>query len=593
MKRNICFHVKANVLIIFSLLSFNLFGQTFEVERLDGDPSTMTINDPIIDENTFMVSAGVNSNVSATSSLLNINGPSVIRVPDWIPEYAKTHKDANYYMYFGHHGGKSIRLAWAQYIDGPWHLFNYGFAPDQGWGFTGDYTGFYSPGDGVLDLSLGDNSSTLTINEDYTFGQHIASPDVVVDNVNERIIMYFHGYRYGVGTFIQETFVASSKFGLNFNIQTEGGEVGQGPFPVIPGFFYFRTFEIEGEANGQSIMQTFAFANRGDLYKAPSLTLGDAPALISNGEEEGGLWNPTDPLANPWWTRIPNSQNPLYQIEASLAIRPDGDLRRITGTSYDSPRHSAIYHDPVNDRDRIYLLYTGRGDAPESVVLVVFDLAGLTEEERLDPTKWTRRMNMEDLILEPEEDWEGADLDITYSAGGSAINRRQLRDPYVFKDTDGQLYLFYTGEGEEAIGVAKLHFTHTLPVTIKVFLQGAYETTDGMMNDGLRTASVIPSTEPYTTLGRTGIQNAGARVTDNMLSVEGNNALVDWVLVELRDATNNVIATRAGLVQRDGNIVEPDGIPMNFKGVAAGEYHIAVKHRNHLGVMTQTTVTID
>ena len=33
---------------------------------------------------------------------------------------------------------------------------------------------------------------------------------------------------------------------------------------------------------------------------------------------------------------------------------------------------------------------------------------------------------------------------------------RQLRDPYVFEDDDGSLYLFYVGGGEQAIGVARL-----------------------------------------------------------------------------------------------------------------------------------------
>ena len=33
---------------------------------------------------------------------------------------------------------------------------------------------------------------------------------------------------------------------------------------------------------------------------------------------------------------------------------------------------------------------------------------------------------------------------------------RQLRDPYIFEDDDGQAYLFYSGAGEEAIGFARL-----------------------------------------------------------------------------------------------------------------------------------------
>ena len=35
----------------------------------------------------------------------------------------------------------------------------------------------------------------------------------------------------------------------------------------------------------------------------------------------------------------------------------------------------------------------------------------------------------------------------------------QLRDPYVFQNDDGRLYLFYVGRGEDAIGLAQLERT--------------------------------------------------------------------------------------------------------------------------------------
>lgn len=580
-------------LLILQVLSLTMFAQTFSVERIDGNPATMTVNDPIIDENTFLSSTGFSSNQSATSTLLNINGPSVIRVPDWIPEFAKIHPDANYYMYFGHHGGKSIRLAWAEKIEGPWQIFNLGFAPDKTWGYTGNYSGLFSPGDGVLDLDLGARTGVIEIDDNYSVGGHIASPDVIVDDVNERIIMYFHGPSFAT-VFGQQTFVATSKFGLNFNMLTDGGEIGQGVRPVIPDSFYFRTFMIEGRHNGQVVQQTFAYANKGLFYKAPTLTVADVPATISNGDDLGGLWKPVISTNAPAWTLIPTAGNPLFKVEASLAVRPDGDFRRlVNGGNTDTPRHFAIYHDPVNDRDKIYVLYTGRGDAPESVVLVVPDLTGLTEEERLDPSKWSRKINMEELVIEPEEIWEGGDLPITYSRDGLATNTRQLRDPYLFKDIDGQFYLFYTGSGEEAIGLARLILSQTIHVNPKVFLQGAYEATDARMEDKLRTISLISDVEPYTTMGYTDIQNVGTKVPSSTFSLKDDNAAIDWVLVDLLDASHNLVARRVGLVQRDGDVVEVNGIPMSFSNVPAGEYHLAIRHRNHLGIMTQESYTID
>src|SRR6185369_80677 len=47
----------------------------------------------------------------------NINGPSLIRVPGWVP-----HPLGRYYLYFADHNGKYIRLAYADRLQGPWKI---------------------------------------------------------------------------------------------------------------------------------------------------------------------------------------------------------------------------------------------------------------------------------------------------------------------------------------------------------------------------------------------------------------------------------------------------------------------------------------
>ncbi len=47
----------------------------------------------------------------------NINGPSLLRVPEWVPN-----KLGKYYLYFAHHKGKYIRLAYADDLKGPWKI---------------------------------------------------------------------------------------------------------------------------------------------------------------------------------------------------------------------------------------------------------------------------------------------------------------------------------------------------------------------------------------------------------------------------------------------------------------------------------------
>lgn len=129
---------------------------------------------------------------------LNINGPSLIRAPDWLPQPL-----GKYYLYFAHHGGKYIRLAYADELAGPWRV--------------------YSPGTLRLDQAPCE--------------RHVASPDVHVDSDRREIRMYYHGCRYGDDgqTVRQFTFVATSSDGINF---TSGSE--------MLGDFYFRVFRYGG-----------------------------------------------------------------------------------------------------------------------------------------------------------------------------------------------------------------------------------------------------------------------------------------------------------------------------------------------------------
>jgi hypothetical protein len=72
-----------------------------------------------------------------------------------------------------------------------------------------------------------------------------------------------------------------------------------------------------------------------------------------------------------------------------------------------------------------------------------------------------------------------------------------------------------------------------------------------------------------------------------VLSVSGADAIVDWVFVELRDSGNpvQVLATRSALLQRDGDVVDMDGIsPVGFPLLPNQDYQIVLRHRNHLGV---------
>ncbi|MBN8821866.1 MULTISPECIES: Ig-like domain-containing protein [unclassified Spirosoma] len=150
---------------------------------------------------------------------------------------------------------------------------------------------------------------------------------------------------------------------------------------------------------------------------------------------------------------------------------------------------------------------------------------------------------------------------------------------------------------------ASTTITVTDPLVVirpKVFLGGAYDATTGLMRDNLRERNLLPLIQPYSSalLVGSGFTHVGGggneSTTSDVLSTTGANAIVDWVFVELRSpsSASTVIATKAALVQRDGDVVDADGTsPLSFS-VGAGSYYVAIRHRNHLGVATLNTLAL-
>jgi len=125
----------------------------------------------------------------------------------------------------------------------------------------------------------------------------------------------------------------------------------------------------------------------------------------------------------------------------------------------------------------------------------------------------------------------------------------------------------------------------------RLFLEGPFDASTGMMHDSLRMNGLVPLAEPYTALGFGNAAGGGAETTTaGVLAITGNLAVVDWVHVELRANTtpHAVLATRNALLRRDGSVVKDDGTTGIYFNFAPGTYRLAVRHRNHLGAMTGT-----
>jgi len=339
----------------------------------------LNAGEPIITEAMF-VAAGATGREGR-----NINGPSIIRVPDWIAPENRADSSAVYYLYFAHHQGNYIRLAWAEDIEGPWHLYNIGRRA--------------SVGSRSVMLDLGSDDQ-INIGNNITIYGHIASPDVDADDTNKRIIMYFHGpTTYDGRNVDQKSFVATSPYGLDFSGGIE---------PVILGDSYFRVFEYGGTM--------YALDNRADVYVAP---------------DQNDPWTPPEgfDFSSNLWTRISNDPFENDLVGTGLLVR-----------------HTAVHL--VGNTMQVF--YSRIGDTPERIMMSTIDLSVG------DCNLWDSTYPPEE-ILQAELLWEGGDIPPEASSGGSAPeNVNQLRDPHVFGDIDGRLYLSYCGRGEDAIGIARL-----------------------------------------------------------------------------------------------------------------------------------------
>jgi len=147
----------------------------------------------------------------------------------------------------------------------------------------------------------------------------------------------------------------------------------------------------------------------------------------------------------------------------------------------------------------------------------------------------------------------------------------------------------YDGNGRNRL--ARIGSGTSLMVSARVFLEGPYNGLDAMA--ALIPRALLPLAEPYRALGFTHVGGGSESTSAAVMQMQGPGAIIDWVLVELRDPLDptQIVATRSGLLRADGWIVDTDGVsPLRFYGLFMGQYHVAVRHRNHLGIMSEAPI---
>ena len=299
----------------------------------------------------------------------NIQGPSLIRVPDWVPSPL-----GRYYLYFADHKGRYIRVAYADAPLGPWTIHPAGSLQLAESHFPTEPPP--APEGAVLRLREFAAGAGLKLPHDLV-GEltwpHIASPDVHVDEANRRIVMYFHGLEAFAK---QVTRVATSADGLHFDARPE--ILGMTYFRAfdhdgytyalaMPGHFYRSRNRLSGFEKGPRLfndnMRHTALAKRGNRLHVFWTQVGDVPERI--------LLSTLD-LAPPWeeWTEsdpieVLRPEHPWEGADAPL----EPSIRSVAYGHLNQLRDPAIFEED----GRTYLLYAVAGESGLAIAEVHFE----------------------------------------------------------------------------------------------------------------------------------------------------------------------------------------------------------------------------
>ena len=129
-------------------------------------------------------------------------------------------------------------------------------------------------------------------------------------------------------------------------------------------------------------------------------------------------------------------------------------------------------------------------------------------------------------------------------------------------------------------------------VKVRALLQGAYNSKTDLMDTTLFDEGFVPDNQPYAVapFSYTGTET----LSDVVKAATANDKPVDWVLVDLRSSASTLVATRAVIVQADGDLVDAQtgSDVLHFAGITAGNYYVSVRHRNHLAVITASPLSL-
>ncbi len=300
----------------------------------------------------------------------NIQGPSLIRVPEWVADTL-----GQYYLYFADHKGSYIRLAYADDLLGPWQIHVPGSLRIEESHFPTEPPEVTEEQAAAFRERLEAAGLSHDVLQEMT-KPHIASPDVHIDDEAKRIVMYFHGLE---GPGLQVTRVATSGDGIRFEAQ-----------PQIIGRSYVRAFAHGG--------MTYAMAMPGQFYRsADGFTDFEEGPLLFNRDMRHAALLVRDETLFVFWTQVGHVPERILLSTIPIAddwtiwkdsepveiLRPELPWEGADAPLEPSVRSTAYGHvnqlrDPAIyvEGDRTFLLYAVAGES--GIALAELSFSGST-----------------------------------------------------------------------------------------------------------------------------------------------------------------------------------------------------------------------
>ncbi len=422
----------------------------------------------------------------------------------------------------------------------------------------------------------------------FTLRQHFSS---ALGTIPQGTLVEVSGKLYGLcssggatdgGTLFEYTIASNTLVNkVDFSLTTAGTNPQNGLFKASNGKLYGSTsasaangqgafFEYTAGSTAVTKRKDFSVADGsqplGDVMQASNgLLYGTTSANGSSGKGTIFSFNTTS-----------NTFTTLYNFNGLEGATPGGDLLQATNGKL----YGAFKEEGQGNSGGIYSWTISSGTYTEEYD---FNIPPTTTEGKFPDCALVQ--GSDGKLYGTTTQGGTGDLGLIFRFNPTALTYENLT---IFAGTSNGS-LPYDGLTSETVSTPS-----SVSLAPKVFLEGPFVSATGKMNTNLRSLVDFPLTEPFTAAGFTIVGGGGETINASVLSTTGDNAVVDWVLVELRDGSNSssIVRTKAALLQSDGDIVATDNSSALSMASAPGSYFVAIRHRNHFGVMTGSAVAL-